>query len=483
MKLSAIAKIIGLFLILFSVSMLPPVVVDMIYQQHSSFAFYAAFLITLLTGLVLWLPFQRQHVELRIRDGFLIVVLFWMVLSVFGGLPFMLSDSLSLSFTNALFESMSGLTTTGASVITTIDSLPNAILFYRQEIQFIGGMGIIVLAVAVLPMLGIGGMQLVRAETPGPIKDSKLTPRIQETAKTLWYIYVGLTALCTFFYWLCGMSFLNAIGESFATVSTGGFSMHSASFGYYASPSINIVGIVFMLLGSINFGLHYIFLQKKSLMVYLRDIEFRAYIYLVIIVSLIVFSVLAWNHYYESKWDIFIDSLFNVVSVISTTGFITASFPNWPVFIGVVVMMGGIIGGCSSSTAGGMKVVRFVLLNKQSLCELKKLIHPRAIYSVKFGGGVLPEHVIQAIWGFISAYTIVLVVMILLLLANNVDLVTAFGASVASLSNVGVGLGNVAVEFSSLNSMSKWVLIIGMLLGRLEIFTVLVLFLPEFWKR
>jgi trk system potassium uptake protein TrkH len=483
MKLSAIAKIIGIFLILFSTSMLPPVVVDIIYHQHSYLEFLTAFFITLLTGLILWLPFQGQYIELRTRDGFLIVVLFWIVLSMFGALPFILSDSTALSFTNGLFESMSGLTTTGASVITNLDTLPNAMLFYRQEIQFFGGMGIIVLAVAVLPILGIGGMQLVKAETPGPIKDTKLTPRIQETAKTLWYIYVGLVALSTFFYWLCGMSLFNAIGESFATVSTGGFSMHSTSFGYYASPSINTVGIVFMLLGSINFGLHYLILQKKSLLVYFRDVETRTYFYLIIVISLIVFSVLAWNQYYENKWDIFIDSMFNVVSIISTTGFITSSFPNWPLLLGVIVMMAGIIGGCSSSTSGGMKVIRFLLLNKQSLCELRKLIHPRAIYTVKFGNSILPDHVIQAIWGFISAYTIVLVMMVLLLLANNINLPTAFGATVASLSNVGAGIGDVALDFAHLNNMCKWVLIVGMLLGRLEIFTVLVLFLPEFWRR
>lgn len=479
MKRSAIAKIIGLFLILFSVVMFPPMLVNIIYQQDSALEFYLSFFITLITGFILWFPVRRHHIELRIRDGFLIVVLFWIVLSVFGSLPFMFTHSLSLSVTDAIFESMSGLTTTGASVITDIDTLPNAILFYRQEMQFFGGMGIIVLAVAVLPMLGIGGLQLVRAETPGPIKDSKLTPRIHETAKTLWYIYVGLTVLCIFFYWLCGMNFFNAVGEGLSTVATGGFSMHNDSFGYYASPSINIVGIIFMLLSSINFGLHYVFLQKKSLSVYIKDLETRTYLCLMSFIFIIVFSVLLWHEYYENTWDIFIDSLFNVVSIMTTSGFTTLSFTHWPLFLGVLVIMGGIIGGCSFSTSGGMKVIRFVLLNKQSLCELKKLIHPRAIYSVKFGNHVLPDHVIQAIWGFISVYVLVFMLMLLLLLANHVDFLNAFGATIASLSNVGVGFS----AFCAMNTMSKWVLIVGMLLGRLEIFTVLVLFLPEFWRR
>lgn len=483
MKLSAIAKIMGLFLLLFSLSMLPPILVNAIYHQSNSYEFYIAFIVTFFTGLILWLPFQHYHIELKVRDGFLVVVMFWIGLSLFGSLPFLLSHSLDISFTDAFFESMSGLTTTGASVLSHIDNLPNALRFYRQEVQFIGGMGIIVLAVAVLPMLGIGGMQLFRAETPGPIKDVKLTPRIQETAKTLWYIYVGFVVACMLSYWFAGMPFFDALGESFATISTGGFGMHDASFGYYESPAINLVAIFFMLLSSINFALHYTVLQKKSLLVYLKDIECRTYLVMLSCIFLIVFSILAWHHYYESEFDVFTDSLFDVVSIVSTTGFTSSSFAYWPSFLPILIMVGGIIGGCAASTAGGIKVVRFILLNKQGIRELHKLIHPKAIFTIKFGDQVLPEQVVEAIWGYIAAFIFLFVIMILILSANGLDLETAFGASVASIGNVGAGISGVAEGFSGLNNICKWTLILGMLLGRLEIFTVLVLLSPVFWRR
>ena len=483
MKLSAVAKIMGLFLLLFSISMLPPILVNFIYHQTSSQEFYVAFFVTFVTGLILWIPFQHYHVELKVRDGFLVVVMFWIGLSLFGCLPYWLSDPMNLSFTDAFFESVSGLTTTGSTILTHIDNLPNALKFYRQEEQFIGGMGIIVLAVAVLPMLGIGGMQLFRAETPGPIKDAKLTPRIQETAKTLWYIYVGFVIICMLCYWFAGMSFFDALGESFSTVSTGGFSMHDASFGYYESPTINLIAIVFMLLSSINFALHFTVLQKKSLSTYFQDLECRTYLMIVGTIFLIVFSILAYHHYYESAFDVFTDSLFDVVSIVSTTGFTSSSFAYWPSFLPILMMVGGLIGGCAASTAGGLKVVRFILLNKQGIREINKLIHPKAIFSIKFGKVVLPEPVVEAIWGYISAFIVLFVLSILILSANGIDLQTAFGAIVASIGNVGAGIAGVAENFSHLNNICKWILIIDMLLGRLEIFTILVLLSPVFWRR
>lgn len=483
MKLSAIAKIMGLFLVLFSISMLPPILVNAIYHQASSYEFYIAFIVTFFTGLILWLPFQHYHIELKVRDGFIVVVMFWIGLSLFGCLPYLLTHVINLSFTDALFESISGLTTTGSTILTHIDTLPNALRFYRQEEQFIGGMGIIVLAVAVLPMLGIGGMQLFRAETPGPIKDVKLTPRIQETAKTLWYIYVGFVLVCMLCYWFAGMSFFDALGESFATISTGGFSMHDASFGYYESPTLNLIAIFFMLLSSINFALHYTVLQKKSLLTYFRDVECRTYLIMVTCIFLIVFSILAWHHYYESEFDVFTDSLFDVVSIVSTTGFTSSSFAYWPSFLPILMMVGGIIGGCAASTAGGLKVVRFILLNKQGIREIHKLIHPKAIFTIKFGKRVLPEAVVEAIWGYIAVFIFVFVIMILILSANGLNLETAFGATVASVGNVGAGISAVAENCSQLNNVCKWVLMAGMLLGRLEIFTVLVLLSPVFWRR
>jgi trk system potassium uptake protein len=483
MHYSALSKIVGVFLLLLSFGMLPPVLVNFIYHQSEFFVFYVCFAICFVSGLILWLPFCATNIEIRVKDGFLIVVLFWLVLGLFGTLPFLLTNAIDLSFTNALFESMSGLTTTGATILVHIDDLPKSILFYRQELQFIGGMGIIVLAVAILPMLGVGGMQLFRAEMPGPVKDAKLTPRIQETAKTLWYIYVGLDVLCTLGYWLSGMPMFDSICQAFSTVATGGFSVHSSSFGFYDSPAINIVGVVFMILSSINFALHYTILRKRSFSLYLRDIECRTFLFILVLVGAIAFSILAFNRYYDSQFDVLVDSIFDVVSIVTTTGFTSSSFAYWPGFLPILLITVAIIGGCSSSTAGGIKIVRFILLLKQGARELKKLIHPNAVFPIKFGKHVLASHVIEGIWGYLAIFILIFVAMILILTANGLDLTTAYGAVVASLGNVGASIAGVSDNFNGLNNFSKWTLVFGMILGRLEIFTILVLFTPHFWKK
>ena len=344
-------------------------------------------------------------------------------------------------------------------------------------------MGIIVLAVAVLPMLGIGGMQLFRAETPGPIKDAKLKPRIQETAKTLWYIYVGLTVLCAISYWLAGMTVFDAIGESFSTVSTGGFSLHDASFGYYQSNSIEVVGVVFMILGSVNFALHFTAFKTRKIFCYFKDTEARLYLMFLLLIVAIVFVTLYLNKYYTNDLDTLMDSLFDTVSIVSTTGLTSASFAYWPSFLPILMMFGGIIGGCAASTSGGVKIIRVVLLFKQGLREMHRLIHPRGVFSIKFSKQVLPEHVIEAVWGFIATFIALFILMLLMLMAAGTNFETAFGAVSASFANVGAGIANVADNFEHLNAFSKWVLIAAMLLGRLEIFTILVLFSPAFWKK
>ncbi|MFN3234374.1 MAG: TrkH family potassium uptake protein [Gammaproteobacteria bacterium] len=483
MRYIAISKIIGLFLVLFSVSMLPPIAINAIYHQLSSKAFYIAFLVTLLSGLVLWLPFLKRRIEVKVREGFIIVVLFWVVLSLFGALPFILSPHPHLSFTDAFFESISGLTTTGASVIFHIDALPRSVLFYRQELQFIGGMGIIVLAVAILPMLGVGGMQLFRAETPGPIKDAKLTPRIQETAKTLWFIYIGLVVLCAFFYWLFGMNLFDAVGESFATISTGGFSMHDSSFGYYNNHLINSAGAVFMILGATNFALHFKVLRTRSIRLYFKDIEFKTFIWILFFISLITIIVLLINEYYLNPLDTVVNSIFNVVSLMTTTGFVSSSFAYWPTFLPILIMLIAIIGGCAASTSGGIKVMRLVLLAKQSNREMSRLIHPNGVFAIKFGKQVLPEYIVEAIWGFISIFFVLFSIFILLLMATGMDFETAFGSVVATLANAGAGIAGVSDSFEQIGDFSKWILVFAMLLGRLELFTILVLFSPQFWRK
>ena len=483
MQLLVIQRVLGLLLMIFSSTLIPPIFIGMYYADGAVNPFVEAFVIILMFGFLLYLPVYNQKKELRLRDGFLVVVLAWSVLGVVGSLPLYLSGIYDISITDAVFESISGLTTTGATVITNIDQLPHAILFYRQELQWLGGMGIIVLAVAVLPMLGIGGMQLFRAETPGPVKDSKLTPRITETAKALWYIYLGLTLICGLAYWLAGMTPFDAVAHSFSTVAIGGFSTHDASIGYFDSTAIELIAVVFMLLSGVNFALHFTALRRRSLNPYLQDSEFKTYAYVLIVVSIVTIGYLQLTKTFSSTTESVIEGLFQVVSIGTTTGFTTAEYYTWPGFLPVLLLYVSFIGGCSGSTGGGIKVVRILLLVKQGARELKRLIHPNAQIVIKIGRKPLPENVIQAVWGFFAAYLAISAVMILLLMATGLDQETAFSAVAASLNNLGPGLGDVGRNFASINDVAKWILVLAMLLGRLEIFTLLVLFTPAFWRK
>ena len=409
-------------------------------------------------------------------------MLFWAVLGLFGAFPFMLADDPGLSFVDAVFESLSGLTTTGATVITGIDYLPESILFYRQQLQWLGGMGIIVLAVAILPMLGIGGMQLYRAETPGPVKDSKLTPRITETAKALWYIYLSLTIACALGYWAAGMTPFDAISHSFSTVAIGGFSTHDDSIGYFDSRAIEAICTFFMVISAVNFGLHFYAWRQRSISHYLQDPEFK--FYLSILGGIIVFaaSVLILTDTYSAPESIR-KAVFEVVSIATTTGFATADFAQWPVMLPFLLFVAAFAGGCAGSTGGGMKVIRILLILKQGSREIQRLIHPNAVIPVKLGKKPISDRVLEAVWGFFSVYLIVFVIMLIILLGTGLDQVTAWSAVGATLNNLGPGLGQVAAHYGNLNEPAKWVLCFAMLLGRLEVFTLLVLFTPAFWKR
>lgn len=483
MQFQVIQRILGLLLMLFSSSFFPPMAIGLYYGDGAVMAFAEAFLAILVSGFILFYPVRNQKKELRLRDGFLVVVLFWTVLGVAGGLPIYLSGVYDISITDAVFESISGLTTTGATVIAGIDSLPHAILFYRQQLQWLGGMGIIVLAVAVLPMLGVGGMQLFRAETPGPVKDNKLTPRITETAKALWFIYLGLTISCSVAYWVAGMSVFDAISHAFSTVAIGGFSTHDASIGFFNSTSIQFIAIVFMLLSGVNFAIHFTAIRNRSLKPYKRDAEFRTYIGVLVVVSIVTIGYLQANETFNSTTESIIEGLFQVVSIGTTTGFTTAEYYSWPGFLPVLLLYVSFIGGCSGSTGGGIKVIRILLLVKQGGRELKRLIHPNAQIVVKIGKKPLPENVIEAVWGFFAAYFAISALMILLLMATGLDQETAFSAVAACLNNLGPGLGDVGLNFASINDYAKWILTLAMLLGRLEIFTLLVLFTPAFWRK
>ncbi|WP_394148604.1 TrkH family potassium uptake protein [Shewanella atlantica] len=484
MQYRTIIRITGLLMGLFSLSLLPPALVAVIYKDGGGTAFIQAFTLSLFLGFILWYPNRKHNKDLRTREGFLLVVLFWGVLGSIGAVPFIFSDQPDLSMTDSFFESFSALTTTGATVIVGLDSLPKAILFYRHLLQWLGGMGIIVLAVAILPVLGIGGMQLYRAEMPGPVKDSKMTPRIAETAKALWYIYFALTIACAFAYWVAGMDMFDAICHSFSTIAIGGFSTHDASMGYFDSTAINMVCVVFLLIAALNFSLHFAAFTRRgiNLRVYFRDAEFKALILVQLVLTGICFATLYHSGIYDSPEETLDFALFQAVSISTTAGFGTESFHVWPLFLPMLLIFSSFIGGCGGSTAGGIKVMRMILLLKQGSRELKRLVHPRGMFSIRIGNKALPERVIDAVWGFFSAYALVFVICMLALMAMGMDNITAFSATAACLNNLGPGLGEVASNYASIGDGAKWVLLIAMLFGRLEVFTLLVLFTPTFWK-
>ena len=483
MHFSIIQRIMGQFLMLFSITLLPPAMIDLLYQEHSAHAFFYSYLFLLSIGFLLFLPVKNQRSDLGLRDGFVVVVLFWLVLGIAGALPLYLYEELDITVVDALFESISGLTTTGATVLTGLDYLPHSILFYRQELQWLGGMGIIVLAVAIMPMLGIGGMQLYKAEAPGPVKDNKLTPRIAETAKALWYIYLGLTVACALAYWVAGMSLFDAVSHSFSTVAIGGFSTHDASIGYFDSAAIEAVAIVFMFLGAINFALHFTVVRSKSLMPYFWDEEFRLYASLLVIITILCTYVLYTQTTDHDFAAAIREALFQTVSIATTSGFVTKEYANWPVFIPVLLLFASFIGGCAGSTGGGIKVIRILLLLKQGQREIMRLIHPNAQVTVKVGRQPVNNSIIDAVWGFFAAYVALFALMMLILMFNGLDQITAFSAVAATINNLGPGLGEVSANYSSLTDFNKLLLCFSMLLGRLEIFTLLVLLMPAFWRK
>jgi trk/ktr system potassium uptake protein len=483
MQLAVIQRILGILLSLFSLTMFPPLAISIITSDGMTVPFFSAFALILSLGLALWIPVRNINNELRLRDGFVVVVLFWVGLGLSGSIPFILSETPDLSVTDAIFESISGLTTTGATIITGIDILPKSILFYRQELQWLGGMGIIVLAVAILPMLGIGGMQLYRAETPGPVKDTKLTPRITETAKALWYVYLSITIACAVAYWLAGMTLFDAVAHSFSTVSIGGFSTHDASMGYFDSGSIEAVAIFFMFFSGINFSLHFIAWRHTSIKPYWYDAELRTYLSILLLVCSACVLYHLMIHDYESITNAIQDSVFQTVSIATTTGFTTAEYQSWPGFMPLLLLFSSFVGACAGSTGGGIKVIRIVLLFKQGMREIKRLIHPSAIFIIKIGNKPISERIIEAVWGFFATYIAIFALLLLALMATELDQVTAFSALAACMNNLGPGLGKVGQHYGNINDVAKWILCFAMLLGRLEIFTLLVLFTPTFWRR
>ena len=481
MQTLGIMKILGILIGLFGATLIPPIAVSLLFVDQAHEAFITSLIIVLTIGALCWFPARHYRGALRFRDGFLIVVLIWVVLSIMAAIPLLLVNNPDLRIVDALFESASALTTTGATILSGIDNLPQSVLYYRQQLQWLGGMGIIVLAVAVMPTLGVGGMQLYRAETPGPMKN-KLTPRISETAKTIWRIYLGLTVVCGVAYYFAGMTAFDAIGHAFSTVAIGGFSTHDASLGYFQSNSVNLVATVFMLLAGLNFALHFSAFRYRSVAIYLQDPEARAYFGLILLTSVLIVIMLQHHQVHDALSDNMIQGVVQVVSIVTTTGFTTTNFSLWPTFLPILLILLSSAGGCAGSTAGGMKIIRMMLLCKQGTREISKLVHPNALIPIKLGGKPVSDNIVNAVWGFISLYLLSYVLLFIVMLASGSDLTTSFSAVSACLNNLGPGLGSISQNYANITDAGKMVLTFAMLLGRLELFTLLVLFSPVFWK-
>ena len=476
MNVKPLINLFSILVMLFSVSFIFPMIVSIIYKDSALSIFIYTFLFVFFLGLIGWFFSRGDDRELGQKDGFIIITFFWLVLSFAGSIPFIISG---MGFIDSFFESMSGITTTGATILTGLDSLPESILFYRQLLQWMGGMGLIVLAIAVMPLLGIGGGQLYKTEIPGAMNDQKMTPRIKETAQALWAIYLGLTICCALLYFLAGMNPFDAISHSLSTVSIGGFSTHDESIGYFNSSFIEAICIIFMLLSALSFALHYFAIYKKKPLKYFYDPELK--FFLSIMALIFVISLLI-NQFSNNNNGSIKDLLFHSVSIVTTTGFSIGDPSEWHSSIGFLFLVGAFIGACSGSVGGGVKSWRVLIMINYARINLMKMIHPNAVISLKIGSKTVEDEVATSVWGFFSIYVISFMVLLLALLMTGLDFESSFSAIGACLNNLGPGLGEVSQTYQSVTPAGKLILSFAMILGRLEIFTLLVLFTPMFWR-
>ncbi|MEQ1812852.1 MAG: potassium transporter TrkG [Candidatus Nitrotoga sp.] len=477
----AVIHALGMMLVMFSVAYALPIVGSLIYQDGTTAIFLTAMAMTLVAGGSMWYLTRGEKRQLTIRHGYLLVVVMWTAMPAFATLP--LLDR--LSFTDAYFETMSALTTTGGTVMVGLDNLPPAINLWRHELNWLGGIGVIVLAVAILPMLGIGGRQLFKAETPGPMKDSSLAPRITETARNLWLAYLTITVACILTLKTVGMSWLDAVCHAFSAMSLGGFSTHDASVGYFNSPAIEFVLIVFMLLAAINFATHFMAWRTKNWTPYLRDSEAIATISL-LVTSVFVVTILLWVLNVYPDFTVALRHVsFNLISVATSSGYTSVDYAQWPIFAPLFMLFLSCVAASSGSTGGGIKMIRTLVLFKQAGREFTKLLHPDAVNPMKVGGLVIPNNIVYAVLGFIFLYFMSIVTLTFAMLLSGLDFISAFSAILASVNNVGPGLGIVgpASNYSVLTDIQTWLCTIGMLVGRLEIITLLIIFTPGFWRR
>jgi len=476
-----VLKVLAFLLLVTAGCLLLPALISALYGD----ADWPHFLLAAGVGAViggLALVFLRDAPELRVREGFAVVSFGWLVVGLLGAMPYWFSGQVP-SFTDAVFESISGFTTTGASILADIESRSHGTLFWRSLTHWLGGMGIVLLALAILPLLGVGGMQLFRAEVPGPVAE-RLTPRIRQTAKLLWAVYFLLTLLEIVALMIAGMGPFDAVCHSFATMATGGFSNHNSSVGGYASPAVEWIITLFMFLAGANFSLHYLALTGR-VRVYAKDEEFRFYSSIILVCTALIGAALLAGDYYPTAGETLRHTLFQVVSIITTTGFGTADYLQWPPISHAVLLILMAVGGCAGSTGGGIKVMRVFILLRHAKYEMKKMLHPRAVYTLWFNDRALSPALLTNVLGFFLLFMLVYVTGVVILTLGGRDLVTSVGATAATLGNIGPGLGLVgpASNYSQMLDWEKWLLVLFMLIGRLEIFTVLVLMLPEAWRR
>ena len=477
MNFKSIINLFSILVLVFSLSFIFPILIAYFYSETDIYMFIKTFLIVSFIGGVGWILTRKNTKELNTKDGFIVITFFWLVLSLIGAIPFIFSG---MTVVDSIFESMSGITTTGATTLVNLENLPKSILFYRQMLQWMGGMGLIVLAIAIMPLLGIGGGQLYKTEIPGAMKDQKLTPRIKETAQALWLIYLSLTVLCSILYYLAGMSAFDAISHSFSTVSIGGFSTHDESIGYFNSVSIEIICMIFMLVSALSFTLHYFAIYLNKPLKYLKDAELRFFI----TVLLIIIAITLLISIFSSQNIINIgDILFHSVSIVTTTGFTSTDSASWPVSIGFILLIGAFIGACSGSVGGGIKSWRVLIMINYAYVNVMRLIHPNSVISLKIGSKTVEDDVANSVWGFFSIYVILFIFLLGALLVTGLDFESAFSAIGACLNNLGPGLGEVSQNYNSISSVGKIILSFAMILGRLEIFTLLILLTPMFWQK
>jgi trk system potassium uptake protein TrkH len=483
-SLFGVVHLLGSVLALFSVLFLLPIAAALYFHERALLAFVAGALLSLALGLLIRGATTRFRTDLKPRDAYLLVTLTWLVLASMATLPLLLLLP-GISFTRAFFESMSGLSTTGSTILFGLDALPHAINMWRASLSWLGGMGIIVMAVAILPLLGIGGMEMYRSESPGPVKDNTLTPRIAQTARLLWFVYAGLTALCVVALRAAGMEWFDAICHAFSALSLGGFSTHDTSIGYFRSPLIEAVLMLFMLIGAMNFATHFLALRKGEPAIYRRDPEAKWPI-LWIGLSCIAVSIHVWqNNVYPDFLTAFRYVSFNLVSIATSCGLVSTDYGHWPVFAPMWMLFLSCLCASSGSTGGGIKVFRVLVLVKQSLREMFALVHPQAVAPLKIAGQLVSNRVVFSVLAFIFLYFITIVLLTFALLISGLDLTSAVSAIIASINNAGPGLNVVGpgTNYGTLSDFQLWMCTVAMFLGRVEIFTVLVLFTPTFWRK